>query len=88
MKKVKIKIHAKNKGTQPIGIGAGDFYLKIDGKKYTLASGNNFGQEIAKGKEITGYGYYTVPPKIKEAELVYIPQEKELEVWKLGDFND
>lgn len=81
---VAISMNFKNEDAQTVGIGGGDFKLKLKNKKYDVISdANNIGQEIEVGKGTTGMLYFEVPEEEKNAELIYTPGNEVLAKWEI-----
>lgn len=86
--KVRVQFKVKNNTQQTTGIGAGNFHIRVGKKDYQMTSGDNFGQEIAKGKTITGKGYYKIPKEQSETLLIYTTPEGEKWTWNLGQVDE
>ncbi|MEB7428026.1 DUF4352 domain-containing protein [Enterococcus faecalis] len=80
-----IELLIKNTDSVENGAGAYDFVLKSGGKELSpYSEANNFGDNIAAGKEMTGKVSFEVPKNSKELELVYKVSDKKLASWKLN----
>ncbi|WP_167630126.1 DUF4352 domain-containing protein [Listeria valentina] len=79
---VEIKMLIKNKDSGEVSIGAGDFKIKADKKTYDVyPQGNNFGDVIKEGKELTGSAFFELPKSVKKGQLVYEVNQKEAASW-------
>lgn len=81
---VTIEIEVTNKDKGPLGIGAGDFFIRDEKGNKTKIYGQreNFGEVIEKGKSIKGKAYFKVPNSYSTFTLVYQPYETMDAEWK------
>lgn len=81
---VTIEIEVTNKDKGPLGIGAGDFFIRDEKGNKTKIYGQreNFGEVIEKGKSIKGKAYFKVPNSDSTFTLVYQPYETIDAEWK------
>ncbi|MBC6316982.1 hypothetical protein [Listeria grandensis] len=86
--KIRVHFKIKNDTEQKAGIGAGDFYITVNKKAYRMVGGDNFGQELEKGKTITGSGYYEFPKEQDNVLLTYTSPEGEKLNWDLGKVHE
>lgn len=74
----------KNNDQMAVGIGGGDFKLKVGKDTYNVyAPGNSIGQEIAVNDKVSGDVYFEIPTSVTEAILVYMPMKEILGEWKV-----
>lgn len=79
-----LEIEITNKDKGPLGIGAGDFFIRDEKGNKTKIYGQreNFGEVIEKGKSIKGKAYFKVPNSYSTFTLVYQPYETMDAEWK------
>ncbi|MBC1605235.1 DUF4352 domain-containing protein [Listeria rocourtiae] len=81
---VSIAMSFLNNDSAPVGVGAGDFKIKADGKTYTVfPQGNNFGDEFKPNEKLAGKAYFELPTSVKKGTLVYAPMDKEKASWSI-----
>lgn len=80
-----VELLIKNTDSVENGAGAYDFVLKSEGKELSpYSEANNFGDNIAPEKEMTGKVSFEIPKNSKELELIYKVSDKKLASWKLN----
>ncbi|MEN2667682.1 DUF4352 domain-containing protein [Listeria aquatica] len=81
---IEIKMLIKNKDSGEVSIGAGDFKIKAGKKTYEVyPQGNNFGDVIKEGKELTGSAFFELPKSVEKGQLVYEVNQKEAASWDI-----
>lgn len=74
---ITIDIEITNNDKGPLGIGAGDFFIRDEKGKETNIYGQreNFGEELGKGKTLTGKAYFKVSTDYSTFSLIYQPYQ-------------
>ncbi|MBC2163593.1 DUF4352 domain-containing protein [Listeria booriae] len=81
---VSIAMSFLNNDNAPVGVGAGDFKIKSDGKTFDVyPQGNNFGDEFKPNEKLAGKAYFELPNTVKKGTLVYAPMDKEKASWSI-----
>ncbi len=78
-------VKGKNVGNTKSGLGSIDFVLKTkDNKEIQIDDSlENFGNEISKGKAISGPVYFSVAEKLNVQKIEYKPEDKVLASWEV-----
>lgn len=79
-----IKIEVTNTDKGPLGIGAGDFFIRDKEGNETKIYGQreNFGEVIEKGKSIKDKAHFKVPNSYSTFTLVYQPYKTTDAEWE------
>lgn len=81
---VTISFSVQNNGSEMIGVGAGDFYIKDSkGKEISIdGTQGNFGQEIQAKESIDGKAYFIVPNSSSKITVIYKPNQNVEAEWE------